>query len=301
MTMSFRWRLGAGLLGLALAAPPLAGAQPTPYNLKYRTGQTVQPIFEGWSRKADGGFTMHFGYFNRNFVEEVHVPVGPDNHFEPGVPDTGQPTFFYPRAHRRVFSIDVPSDFGDRRLVWNLTTQGETLRAIGWLEPTWQTAARAAGGRRLGPEAARNTAPEIDVDAPAAVTLQDGATLVARVTDDGLPVVREIDPNRPRTGSNDPPTLQRGPDDIEPPQNVPDVPNRRGSGVQQPRIRGLRVSWIVWRGPAGVSFEPAATVAVEDGQAAVTAAFTAPGDYVLRATANDNLLTTEHDVAVTVR
>ncbi|MCE2516202.1 MAG: hypothetical protein J4F37_14595, partial [Acidobacteria bacterium] len=123
----------------------------------------------------------------------------------------------------------------------NLTTQGETLRAIGWLEPTWQTAARSAGGRRLGPEAARNTAPEIDVDAPAAVALQDGATLVARVTDDGLPVVREIDPNRPRTGSNDPPTLQRGPDDIEPPQNVPDVPNRRGSGVQQPRIRGLRV------------------------------------------------------------
>ena len=45
----------------------------------------------------------------------------------------------------------------------------------------------------------------------------------------------------------------------------------------------------------------AETVAVEDGQAAVTAAFTAPGDYVLRATANDNLLTTEHDVAVTVR
>ncbi len=301
MTMSLCRRLGAGLLGLLLLAPPLAGAQPTPYNLKYRTGQTVQPIFEGWSRKADGGFTMHFGYFNRNFVEEVHVPVGPDNHFEPGVPDTGQPTFFYPRAHRRVFSIDVPSDFGDRRLVWNLTTQGETLRAIGWLEPTWQTAARSAGGRRLGPEAARNTAPEFDVDAPAAVTLQDGATLLARVTDDGLPVVRDIDPNRPRRGSNDPPTLQRGPDDIEPPQNVPDVPNRRGSGVQQPRVRGLRVSWIVWRGPAGVAFEPAPTVAVEDGEAAVTAAFTAPGDYVLRATANDNLLTTEHDVAVTVR
>ena len=301
MTMNLRRCLGAGLLGLALAAPPIADAQPNPYNLKYRTGQTVQPIFEGWSRKADGGFTMHFGYFNRNFVEEVHVPVGPDNHFDPGVVDSGQPTFFYPRAHRRVFSIDVPADFGDRRLVWNLTTQGETLRAVGWLEATWETAARSAGGRRLSPEAARNTAPEIAVDAPATFALADGATLVARVTDDGLPVVREIDPDRPRRGSNDPPTLQRGPDDIEPPHNVPSVPNRRGSSVQQPRVRGLRVSWIVWRGPAGVTFEPAATVAVEDGQAAVTAAFTVPGDYVLRATANDNLLTTEHDVAVTVR
>lgn len=301
MTMNLRRCLGAGLLGLALAAPPIADAQPNPYNLKYRTGQTVQPIFEGWSRKADGGFTMHFGYFNRNFVEEVNVPVGPDNHFDPGVVDSGQPTFFYPRAHRRVFSIDVPADFGDRRLVWNLTTQGETLRAVGWLEATWETAARSAGGRRLSPEAARNTAPEIGVDAPGAVALADGATLLAHVMDDGLPVVREVDPNRPRRGSNDPPTLQRGPDDIEPPHNVPSVPNRRGSGVQQQRVRGLRVSWIVWRGPAGVSFEPAPTVAVEDGQAVVTAAFTAPGDYVLRATANDNLLSTEHDVAVTVR
>ena len=41
----------------------------------------------------------------------------------------------------------------------------------------------------------------------AAVGLQDGAALLARVTDDGMPVVREIDPNRPRRSSNDPPTL----------------------------------------------------------------------------------------------
>ena len=299
MAMSFRWGLGAGLLGLLLGAPSLAGAQPSPYNLKYQSGQTVQPIYEGWSRKPDGGFTMHFGYFNRNFVEEGHVPVGPDNHFDPGVVDSGQPTFFYPRAHRRVFSVDVPSDFGDRRMVWNLTTQGETLRAIGWLEPTWQTAARSAGGRRLTPEAARNTAPAIAVETPAAATVQSGATLEARVTDDGLPVVR--DPARRAGGTNDPPTLRRDPDAPEPPHNVPSVPNRRGSGVQGPRVRGLRVSWIVWRGPAGVSFEPASTVAVEDGRAVVTAAFTVPGDYVLRATANDNLLATEHDVTVTVR
>ena len=301
MPMSFRWRLGVGLLGLLLGAPSLAGAQPSPYNLKYRSGQTVQPIYEGWSRNPDGGFTMHFGYFNRNFVEDIHVPVGPDNHFDPGVTDSGQPTFFYPRAHRRVFSIDVPSDFGDRRLVWNLTTQGETLQAIGWLEPTWQTAARAAGGRRLTAEAARNTAPAIAVEAPAAVAVQSGATLNARVTDDGLPIVRDIDPARRAASSNDPPTLRRDPDEPEPPHNVPSVPNRRRSGLQGPRVRGLRVSWIVWRGPAGVAFEPSPTVAVEEGQAAVTATFTAPGDYVLRAEANDNLLATEHDVTITVR
>ena len=50
-----------------------------------------------------------------------------------------------------------------------------------------------------------------------------------------------------------------------------------------------------------MAFEPASTVAVEDGQAVVTATFTTPGDYVLRAEANDDRLATEHDVTVTVR
>lgn len=302
MSMNVRRLLTAVPLGfLLLAAPPVADAQPTPYNLKYRTGQTVQPVFEGWSRNPDGSFTMHFGYFNRNFVEEVHVPVGPDNHFGPGDLDSGQPTFFHPRAHRRVFSVRVPSDFGDRRVVWNLTTQGQTLRAIGWLEATWETAARSAGGRRLSEEAARNRAPAITVDTPPDAAVRSEVTLNARVTDDGLPVVRNIDPADRAPGNNDPPTLQPGPDDPEPPRNVPSVPDRRGTGRQEPRVRGLRVSWIVWRGPVNVSFDPAATVAVEDGQAIVKATFTAPGDYVLRAQANDNLLTTEHDVTVTVR
>jgi hypothetical protein len=306
MPIGFRWLprlLGVGLLGVLLGAPPGADAQPTPYNLKYRSGQTVQPVFEGWSRSPDGSFALHFGYFNRNFVEEVQVPVGPDNHFEPGEGDVGQPTYFYPRAHRRVFSFTVPSDFGDRRVVWNLTVQGEQLRAVGWLETSWETGADAPGGRQLSDEAARNTAPGIAVDSPSSVTVQSGATLRARVTDDGLPVQRERGDADRGPGSNDPPTLQADPDAVEAPHNVPAVPNRRGGGGggDGPRVRGLRVSWIVWRGPAGVSFEPSSTVAVEDGQAVVTATFTTPGDYVLRAVANDDRLTTEHDVTVTVR
>ena len=293
--------LGLSLLGFLLGAPSDAGAQ-SPYNLKYLSGQSVQPVFEGWSRNPDGSFTLHFGYFNRNHVEEVHVPVGPDNHFEPGEIDAGQPTYFYPRAHRRVFSFTVPSDYGDRQVVWNLTVRGEQLRAVGWLEPTWETAASSAGGRRLSDEAARNTAPTIAVDPPSAVTVQSGATLTARVTDDGLPVQRERDNANRGPGSNDPPSLKADADALEAPHNVPAVPNRKGSGgAGGPRVRGLRVSWIVWRGPGAVSFDPASTMAVEDGQAAVTARFTTPGDYVLRATANDDRLTTEHDVGVTVR
>jgi hypothetical protein len=51
---------------------------------KFSSGQDVQPVFEGWLRNADGTFTMVFGYFNRNWQEELAIPAGPDNKLEPG-------------------------------------------------------------------------------------------------------------------------------------------------------------------------------------------------------------------------
>ena len=299
MSITLRF-LGMGLLVFLLGAPSTVDAQPPErYNLKFRSGQNVQPVYEGWSRNDDGSFTMHFGYFNRNWVEEVHVPVGPDNYFEGGEGiDVGQPTYFYPRAHRRVFDVNIPSTFGDQRLEWFLTVRGETFNASGWLQPEWETAADNQGSRQSSDEALANTAPTIAVDAPTGVTTQSEVALTARVTDDGLPVVRE----RPdRAGSNDPPTLVKPEAEVEPPHNVFDVPDRRRGGGGGGGARGLRVSWIVWRGPAGVSFEPESTVDVEGGQAAVMATFTTPGDYVLRAEANDNLLRAQQDVTVTVR
>jgi len=51
---------------------------------------------------------MLFGYMNRNWEEEVVVPVGPNNNLTPGQPDQGQPTHFYPRRQRFVFKVTVP-------------------------------------------------------------------------------------------------------------------------------------------------------------------------------------------------
>ena len=53
-----------------------AGAQADPLHFMFNSGQTIQPFFEGWVRNADGTFEMHFGYLNRNYVEELHVPIG---------------------------------------------------------------------------------------------------------------------------------------------------------------------------------------------------------------------------------
>jgi hypothetical protein len=48
-------------------------------------------FFEGWEHNADGTFSMVFGYMNRNYEEELDVPVGADNHFEPLEPTRGNP------------------------------------------------------------------------------------------------------------------------------------------------------------------------------------------------------------------
>ena len=303
MANNFRWSLGAVLLVLLLGASSVVEAQPPEvrYNMKFRQGQNVQPVYEGWSKSEDGGFTMHFGYFNRNWVEVVHVPVGPDNRFESSAGseiDAGQPTLFYPRANRRVFDVSLPSTFGiDDRVNWYLTVRGETLEASGWLQPEWETAPDDQGGRTKSEEELRNQAPVLTFNAPASIPVGNAVTLTARVEDDGLPVIPErVD----RPGNNDPPTLEKPETELDAPHNVPDIPDRRGGGGGGGGIRGLRVSWVAWRGPAPVTFE-AETVEVENGQAEATATFTQPGEYVLRLVANDNWASSQQDVTLTVR
>src|SRR4029079_19220609 len=78
-----------------------------------------------------------FGYMNRNYEEEIDIPVGPANTFEPGG-DRGQPTHFTTRRHKDVFKVTVPKDFGDQTLVWKLTTRGRTEQVIATLKPVWQ-------------------------------------------------------------------------------------------------------------------------------------------------------------------
>lgn len=135
-----RWSAAAAWSAAALVAlVSSASAQPPDdLRIRYNSGQPVVPVFEGWERKTDGSFDMLFGYLNRNYVEEVVVPVGPANSFEPEGPDLGQPAYFYPRVHHFVFRVNVPKDWGTKEVVWTLTTNGKTERAYGSLVPRWE-------------------------------------------------------------------------------------------------------------------------------------------------------------------
>lgn len=281
----------------AIALPRAVSAQQG-----YSSGQTIAPAYEGWEQNDDGSFNLVFGYMNRNWEEVIDVPVGPGNNIEPGGPDQGQPTHFYPRRNRFVFRIRVPADFGDRELVWTLTTQGQTERAYATLKRDYfiddlviQANFGAGGGGGTTPELPENQAPTLDVEGGGEHTVRAGEPLelMAVSTDDGKPRARSMPASSPRH------------------------PGRFTTDT----ATGHRLSWFVYRGAGPVTFDPPqirvwedtrdnvdspwspgwkTPEPPEDGRWVAEATFAEPGDYVLRAIAHDGGLATTADVTVTV-
>jgi hypothetical protein len=64
----------------------------------------------------------------------------------------------------------------------------------------------------------------------------------------------------------------------------------------RPRVTDrLQVEWLVWRGPAAVTFT-ASVVGADQGPAEATVTFSRPGEYVLRARATDSGATVMKDI-----
>jgi hypothetical protein len=248
MTRGLRW-CAALLCALAVSLSAQLPLEPA-----RDAGQSVSPAYEGWFRNTDGTFTLLIGYFNRNLKQTLDIPVGPDNKIEPGGPDYGQPTHFLPRRQWGVFAIKVPADFGDRKLTWTITANGKPVSIPLGLTKDYQIEPYkdAAQGNtppvlRLSPEGPALQGPPFGYAASLTATVGQPLTLTLWATDDGI-----VDPNR----------------------KVPEWP--------------VSVSWFKHRGPGAVTFAPAKpTIDRADGKAVTTATFDTPGEYVLRAQAND--------------
>lgn len=173
-----------GIIGLALL-PTTATAQLV--QLRHWTGQAVAPVYEGYNVNPDGSFNMWFGYMNRNYEEELDLPVGDANKFEPG-PDRGQPTHFAIRRHKDVFKVVVPKNFGDQQLVWTLTSHGQTDKVIGTLKPVWMIDRLRTTRGGNSENVNSNTPPVAHVEPVEQTVAADAAaTLTVSATDDGLP------------------------------------------------------------------------------------------------------------------
>jgi hypothetical protein len=122
---------------VVIVAAVSAAFRGTAAQVSLPTGQNIAPAYEGWEQNPDGSFNLVFGYFNRNWEEEIDLPIGPDNNLAPGEADQGQPTHFFPRRNRFIFRIRVPKDFGKQELVWTLISHGKTERAYATLKPDY--------------------------------------------------------------------------------------------------------------------------------------------------------------------
>jgi hypothetical protein len=265
-------------------------------SLTYTSGQPVSPAFEGWEADADGTRYLLFGYMNKNWEEELDVPVGPANGFSPGDTDRGQPTHFLPRRNRFVFRVRVPPEFTDKdELVWTLTTHGRTTRAYASLRADYliddivkASETGALGPGTSSPTVRSNKPPAVRIDGPRNRTAKVGepVALVAILIDDGIPKARSRDeliallarraqslspfgaPASPSTAS---PSAAAGADSAPASPLAASLaarlfttpPNRITVG----KNLGLHLSWFVYRGAGSVHFEPAQIKPWEDTRA----------------------------------
>jgi hypothetical protein len=274
----------------------------------YQQGRHVEPAYEGWRPNPDGTFSFLFGYMNENWSEEPNAAIGDNNSFSPGDADRGQPTHFLPRRNRFNFEVIVPSDWGDRELVWTLNINGVERKAYATLKDDYlvDNMVIASETGSLGPG---TSSPESRANIPPIATIRgdnirftrvgEAVILSTQVIDDGLPVTR-----RDQTITED--ALRRRM--MRPPSKLT---------VQ--KINGLFLAWNVYRGEGKVTFDPpmpkpwedTRTAAnspwgalwlppeiPEDGIYEVTATFDEPGTYILWTRADDGGL--YHDDYITV-
>ena len=299
-------------------------------SLTYTKGQNVAPAYEGWEQAPDGAKYFLFGYMNRNWEEEIDVPVGPDNGFSVGGADQGQPTHFLPRRNRFVFRVRVPNGFSAKdELTWTLTTHGKTEKAYATLRPDYivddvvkasETGALGAG--TSNPEVRANKPPSLSVQEikSRSVKVGEPLTIVTNVKDDGVPKPR----NLARVAAAQARAAEQSTGAA--PAAAPVNPFRNPAMVPPTRITvgknlGLHISWFVYRGAGKVTFDPPQAKAWEDtraganspwaplwsagpvpddGKQEVHVTFAEPGTYVLRCRADDGALIADEEVTIVV-
>lgn len=300
---------------LVIGASGLSRTVTAQTRFMYSSGQGLNPAYEGWLPNADGSFTLVFGYMNSNWQQEFDIPIGPANALEPGGPDQGQPTHFYPRRNPFLFSIRVPADFGSKELIWTLTANGKTEKAYASLKSDYQidpqVISTEVGGDfgSLRDELRTNIPPELTVaETKRTVKAGEALALVAIAKDpDNIPARRG--PAKP-PAEGAPVTISAA------------ALYRPPSSIVAQSGPGLRFSWIVYRGhAAAVRFSPDQMKTWTDTrayanspwsppwtipmppadnkwQAQVT--FSEPGTYVLRGVASDGSLFTYENVTIVV-
>lgn len=270
-------RLGTALAVIVILGGALTSAQGQllPSTPKKAFGASISPAYDGWYDNADGTHTFLIGYYNRNWVDEVDVPIGPNNRFEPGEPDRGQPTHFLPNRGFGIFTITVPKTTpATEKLWWVLTVNGVTQRVPFHRSPDYNITPQRASEE--GPGGNYNTPPVLrfsEHGPPIQNPIGSIANAIQREATAGAPMGLDFwveDDGLHASGSNAPMT-----------QAVPMVrlvvAKYRGPGKVTVGKGHEQITTV----KGGKPGEPYA------GKAATTVTFSDPGEYLLHVTVND--------------
>jgi hypothetical protein len=256
-----RLRISIGLLGCALT-----WGQGLPLEPSHEAGAGITGAFEGWFKYPDGSYGLLLGYFNRNTKQDLDIPIGPENRIEPGGPDRGQPTHFLPGRGWGMFTIKVPSDFGDGKLTWTIVANGLNTVIPASLKPDWEISPfeEAAVG---------NSPPVIGFEEHGPTIQGPGTLIVERSAKLGGPLelTAWISDDAKLTTSSGAPPKNLGPP--------------------------VTLRWSKYRGPGTVTFMPERPEVQKierkdskwafNGKANTSVTFSEPGEYMLHVTVND--------------
>lgn len=238
-------------------------------------GGSVTPAFEGWYDNPDGTHTFLLGYFSRNTEREIDIPIGPNNHFEPGNADMGQPTHFLTGRRYGMFVVTMPKELTkQQKLTWVLTANGVTTAVPFYMSPDYnvtpdKSSEASPGGGYNVPPTLRFSETGTSFTGPLATPAQ-AISRTALVGERMELKVLADDDALYSSGTNAP---MRNP---PPPVSVT-LSKYRGPGAAtfgevHPKFEALK---------GGRPDEPYA------GKASTTVMFSQPGDYMLHVTAND--------------
>jgi hypothetical protein len=264
-----------GALLLILGAP-LGAQRVLQREAPRESGTTVTGAYEGWFTYPDGSHGLLLGYYNRNTQQELDIPIGPNNHIDPGGPDRGQPTHFLVGRQYGLFTIKVPKDFGTEKITWTLVVNGQTTVIPASLHRDYEISPFVSTASVVGLPGEGDTPPILrlvekgsSAQGPVALSTEKTATVAAPLT----LTVWVADDGRIFTNS----------------------------GAISPAMRNrspVALRWTKYRGPGSVAFakdrpEIQKSAECHDqgmvfcGSATTTATFSQPGDYVLHVLATD--------------